>query len=163
MPRVLGLTVEEAENAEGVSGVFEIREVGTEYSDYAEGLICRQSPEEGETRKGGGLIIEVWTSAGEAEGTMQNIVGMTLQQAQSQMRDMIEEYDLSFEAPEEDRIYSDEYGKDEIVNISIECEDCNEVLFSLDAPGYGADGDGAEDETGDYEYDAPEPEEPQED
>lgn len=55
------------------------------------------------------------------------------------------------------------YGKDEIVNISIECEDCNEVLFSLDAPGYGADGDGAEDETGDYEYDAPEPEEPQED
>ena len=90
--------------------------MGTEYSDYAEGLICRQSPEEGETRKGGGLIIEVWTSAGEAEGTMQNILGMTLQQAQSQMRDMIEEYDLSFEAPEEDRIYSDEYGKDQIVS-----------------------------------------------
>ena len=55
------------------------------------------------------------------------------------------------------------YGKDEIVNISIECENCNEVLFSLDAPGYGADEDGAEDETGDYEYDAPETEEPQED
>ena len=54
------------------------------------------------------------------------------------------------------------YGEDEIVNISIECENCNEVLFSLDAPGYGADEDGAEDETGDYEYDAPETEEPQE-
>ena len=116
VPSVIGLTVEEAENLEGVAGIFEIREVGTEYSDYAEGLICRQSPEDGETRKGGGLVIEVWTSAGEAEGVMPNILGMTLPQAQSQMRDMIEEYDLSFEAPEEDRIYSDEYDKDEIVS-----------------------------------------------
>lgn len=28
------------------------------------------------------------------------------------------------------------YGNNEIVNISIECEDCNEVLFDIDAPGY---------------------------
>lgn len=28
------------------------------------------------------------------------------------------------------------YGESEIVNISIECEDCNEVLFDIDAPGY---------------------------
>lgn len=26
------------------------------------------------------------------------------------------------------------YGQDEVVNISIECEDCNEVLFDIDAP-----------------------------
>lgn len=74
------------------------------------------------------------------------------------------------------------YGESEIVNISIECEDCNEVLFSIDAPGYAwtrpepdeddgqeeeagaevvetGDGDaGAEkgEEPGSYEYDPPE-------
>lgn len=29
------------------------------------------------------------------------------------------------------------YGGEEIVNISIECEECNEVLFDMDAPGQG--------------------------
>jgi len=78
------------------------------------------------------------------------------------------------------------YGNDEIVNISIECEDCNEVLFDIDAPGYawarqeqggegeldegaeaagGTDGDDAEkdgadpgegEEPGGYGYEAPE-------
>lgn len=72
------------------------------------------------------------------------------------------------------------YGNDDIVNISIECEDCNEVLFDIDAPGYAwtrpettkgeeaaeeAEGeDEAEkdayhkegEESGGYEYEAPE-------
>lgn len=65
------------------------------------------------------------------------------------------------------------YGESEIVNISIECEDCNEVLFSIDAPGYAwtrpeqAEDDGLEedagaetDETGDGDADAEEGEEP---
>lgn len=38
------------------------------------------------------------------------------------------------------------YGQDEIVNISIECEDCNEVLFDIDAPS---------DEEDDYQYSEP--------
>lgn len=29
------------------------------------------------------------------------------------------------------------YGDDEIVNISIECEDCSEVLFDIDSPNVG--------------------------
>ena len=41
------------------------------------------------------------------------------------------------------------YGQDEIVNISIECEDCNEVLFDIDAPA-------ETEEPNDYEYNDPE-------
>lgn len=65
------------------------------------------------------------------------------------------------------------YGESEIVNISIECEDCNEVLFSIDAPGYAwtrperAEDDGLEEEAGaettepgDGDADAEEGEEP---
>lgn len=60
------------------------------------------------------------------------------------------------------------YGGEEIVNISIECEDCNEVLFDINAPGVN-DGDDAGtadnagesadvSETDGYEYDKPEEE-----
>lgn len=66
------------------------------------------------------------------------------------------------------------YGESEIVNISIECDDCNETLFSIDAPGYvwnraeqseegeqdeGAEAAGVDDEgeePGEYGYEAPE-------
>ena len=42
------------------------------------------------------------------------------------------------------------YGQDEIVNISIECEDCNEVLFDIDAPVEKDD-----DTPDDYQYEDP--------
>lgn len=66
------------------------------------------------------------------------------------------------------------YGESDIVNISIECEDCDEVLFSIDAPGYawtrteaGESGEPKKVKEGDtdhkegeepdgYEYEAPE-------
>ena len=41
------------------------------------------------------------------------------------------------------------YGQNKIVNISIECEDCNEVLFDMDAPEETEEPD-------DYEYNDPE-------
>ena len=60
------------------------------------------------------------------------------------------------------------YGGEEIVNISIECEDCNEVLFDINAPsvndGAGTDVDNGAEESADaseadgYEYDKPEEE-----
>ena len=60
------------------------------------------------------------------------------------------------------------YGGEEIVNISIECEDCKEVLFDINAPSVddGADADTADkaeesadvSETDGYEYDKPEEE-----
>lgn len=46
------------------------------------------------------------------------------------------------------------YGQDEIVNISIECEDCNEVLFDIDAPTEDEPHD--EGEGDGYQYNDPE-------
>ena len=52
------------------------------------------------------------------------------------------------------------YGDEEIVNIAIECEDCNEVLYSLDAPGYGPEEDTQDDDDDDgQDIDYGEPEE----
>ena len=117
VPSLIGLTVEEAEQREDVAGIFEIREVGSEpSSDYKEGLIVRQDPEDGETRKGSGLVIEVWVSAGEDVGEMEDVVGMTMTQAEQKLRDLIEQYDLTLEAREEDKEYSDEYEEDCIIS-----------------------------------------------
>lgn len=41
------------------------------------------------------------------------------------------------------------YGDDEIVNVSIECEDCSAVLFDIDAPTENDDEESAEDAAGD--------------
>ena len=47
------------------------------------------------------------------------------------------------------------YGEDEIVNISIECEDCSEVLFDIDSPNLGME-DAAEEEPSSEEEQAEE-------
>ena len=47
------------------------------------------------------------------------------------------------------------YGDDEIVNISIECEDCSEVLFDIDSPNLGME-DAAEEEPASEEEQAEE-------
>ncbi len=48
------------------------------------------------------------------------------------------------------------YGEDEIVNISIECEDCSEVLFNIDAPNLTEAEHPGEDIPEDYKYEEPE-------
>ena len=117
VPSLIGLTVEEAENRDDVAGIFEIREVGSEPSSkYSEGRIVRQDPDAGETRKGGGLIIQVWVSAGEDVGEMIDVTNMTVAQANVALRSLIEQYDLTVEAREEDEQYSDEYEADYIIS-----------------------------------------------
>ena len=117
VPSLIGLTVEEAENRDDVAGIFEIREVGSEPSSkYEEGRIVRQDPDAGETRKGGGLIIQVWVSAGEDVGEMIDVTNMTVAQANVALRSLIEQYDLTVEAREEDEQYSDEYEADYIIS-----------------------------------------------
>lgn len=49
------------------------------------------------------------------------------------------------------------YGDDELVNVSIECDDCHEVLFDIDAPSEDASSEIDVSDDG-YEYDAPESE-----
>ena len=117
VPSLIGLTVEEAENRDDVAGIFEIREVGSEPSSkYSEGRIVRQDPDAGETRKGGGLIIQVWVSAGEDVGEMIDVTDMTVAQANVALRSLIEQYDLTVEAREEDEQYSDELDAGYIIS-----------------------------------------------
>ena len=98
----------EAQEKEGVKDIFEVREVGSEFSaEYDAGLIVRQSPDAGEQRKGEGLVIEVWVSAGEDVGAMIDVTGKTEAEARIALRELKDQYDLTIEALEEDQKYDD--------------------------------------------------------
>ena len=72
VPNVLGYTLEEAEALDSVvEGGFQIVLKDDEpfYSEeYGVGKIARQSPAEGDVRKGDNRVITVWISAGEETG-----------------------------------------------------------------------------------------------
>lgn len=80
VPYVVGMTVEEAERAEGVEGLFEIvASESTEYSnEYGEGVILRQTPEADKTRRiaeGELDTITVTLSRGARSGGMLDLIG----------------------------------------------------------------------------------------
>ena len=103
VPDVLGYTVEQARNLDAVAdGTFKIVERGSEASDAEPGLIIRQDPEENEQKKGElPITIEVWTSAGEDVGKMIDVTNMTYAEAQVELGDLIDQYDLTLEIAEE--------------------------------------------------------------
>ena len=113
VPSVEGYTVEEARALDSVAdGTFKIVERGSEASDAQPGVIIRQSPEENEQKKGETPItIEVWTSAGEDVGTMIDVTDKTYAEAQVELRDLIEKYDLTLAMPEEEASEDVEEGK----------------------------------------------------
>ena len=110
---VLGLTVEEAQEKDGVKDVFDIVIAeGTVFSDeYPEGTIAKQEPE-AETHKKGQLPIpvKVWLSAGKDVGQMIDVTKIyTLAQAKSELKALESKYDLVLEEPaEESRVFHDE-------------------------------------------------------
>ena len=110
---VLGLTVEEAREKDGVKDVFDIVIAeGTVFSDeYPEGTIAKQEPE-AETHKKGQLPIpvKVWLSAGKDVGQMIDVTKIyTLAQAKSELKALESKYDLVLEEPaEESRVFHDE-------------------------------------------------------
>ena len=84
VPRVVGKTVEEAGEMEGVKDVFSIVERSSEYSDLPEGQIISQDPEADRKKKpaNGQLIeISVTVSRGARSGAMPNVVGMDARSA----------------------------------------------------------------------------------
>lgn len=107
---VLGLTLDEARELPGVKDVFEIEVAAdTVYSAvYEEGTIARQEPGEGATRKGNNTIITVWLSAGKDEGVMMDVSNTTVTQAKSELRNLVNKYNLSVLTLEEDKEYSNE-------------------------------------------------------
>lgn len=112
---VLGMTVEEAQQMEGIRDVFELKVM--EESIFSEeypipGTIARQSPEP-ETNKKGELPItlQVWLSAGKDMGEMIDVVTTpyTLAQAKTALKALVDQYDLILEEPtEESQVFHDE-------------------------------------------------------
>ena len=102
VPRVVGYTVEEANNLGSVKDIFDIV-VKEEpfYSDYPVGTIARQDPAEGEHRKGDNCVITVWVSAGEETGEMPYVLNKTVQEAKAEMKRLIDKYNLVIDDSEE--------------------------------------------------------------
>ena len=99
---VLGLTVEQAQELEGVKDVFEIK-VAEErvFSDtYPVDTIAKQNPAENDIRKPN-TVIEVWLSAGKDKGTMIDVTGMTIAQADRALSNLKEKYKLTIAIPDE--------------------------------------------------------------
>ena len=109
---VLGLTVEEAQEKDGIKDIFTIT-VAQEsvFSDYPAGTIAKQEPEDGDVCKGEKTAITVWLSAGKDVGKMIDVVTTphTLAQAKVKLKALEEKYDLILEEPtEESRVFHDE-------------------------------------------------------
>lgn len=89
-PDFRGMTLEEASN-EAAQYELTITEVGSEFSDdYAEGLICSQSPAQN-SNVSKGDIISVVISKGPQQSTVPDVRGQTLDNATK----MLQEADLS--------------------------------------------------------------------
>ena len=116
---VLGMTVEEAQETNGIKDIFTITvEESPIFSEYPAGTIAKQDPKEGEYRTGGRTEITVWISAGEDVGTMIDVTkNFTFAQAKSELKALAEKYDLVFEEPtEESKVFHDEVEAGYIVS-----------------------------------------------
>ena len=107
VPSLIGDTWETANDREGVQGIFELKNMGNEFSEYEAGTIIRQNPKEGEYRKGDNLVIQVWISAGEDIATMPNVVNQTVSEARVALKSLKDKYELEIIAPEEDMQFSE--------------------------------------------------------
>lgn len=114
---VVGYTVQQARQLEGVNGIFEIVEAGNKFSDdYAPGIIVEQDPSENSYRKGNNLIIRVWVSSGEETAKMPDVVNQSLSQAEKvTLADLIRRYSLVVVANQEDEQYHDKISAGNII------------------------------------------------
>ena len=102
---VLGLTVEEAQEKDGIKDIFTIAVAqDSVFSDYPAGTIAKQEPEDGAVCKGEKTEITVWLSAGKDVGKMIDVVTTphTLAQAKVELKALEEKYDLILEEPTEE-------------------------------------------------------------
>ena len=111
VPDVRGMTVEEAQLADGVKGIFEIVVKGTQRSDtYEPGQIMQQSPEAGRSRKSN-FVIEVYVAAEAVKVPMPNLSGMEYRQARIDLQEL--GLDLSFDMINQN---SDSTAKDLVIS-----------------------------------------------
>ena len=111
VPDVRGMTVEEAQLADGVKGIFEIVVKGTQRSDtYEPGQIMQQSPEAGRSRKSN-FVIEVYVAAEAVKVPMPAVSGMEYRQARIDLQEL--GLDLSFDMVNQN---SDSMAKDLVIS-----------------------------------------------
>ena len=107
VPYLVGMTIDEANEAEDVKGIFTIEQIGERASsEYAAGQIIEQSPEQGKTVKGN-RVISVFVSTGARTESMPNLVNTERRNAALQLKnldldlaidDTLEEYSESITA-----------------------------------------------------------------
>jgi beta-lactam-binding protein with PASTA domain/tRNA A-37 threonylcarbamoyl transferase component Bud32 len=107
VPRLIGMTIDEANEDENVKGIFTIEQIGQRASSkYAAGQIIEQSPERGKTVKGN-RVISVFVSSGAKTEKMPNLVNSERRNAALQLKnldlslvvdDTLEEYSESITA-----------------------------------------------------------------
>ena len=111
VPDVLGKTVEEAQQMEGIKGVFQIEVAGSKAdSNYQPGQIIEQDPKSGHVRKNN-LKITVWICAKEETNLMVNVLGKDVQDAKVELTNL--NLNLNVQIRE---VYSDEYAAGKVIS-----------------------------------------------
>ncbi len=106
VPKIIGMTIEQAQEDPQVKGIFEIEQIGQRASEYEAGTIIEQSPEDGKTVKGN-RVISVFVSTGVKSEQMPNLINTERRNAVLQLKnldldlvidDTVEEYSDSITA-----------------------------------------------------------------
>ena len=88
VPKIVGMTVEEAEKLQSIKDIFKIEVIGTkESSQFSEGQIVTQDPVEGTVRKNN-LTIQVFVCANEEKAYMPVTAGMTETEAKVKLKNL---------------------------------------------------------------------------
>lgn len=110
VPDVRGMTVEEAQEAEGVKDIFTVHVQGMRKTDeYQPGQIVEQDPIAGRTRKSN-FVIEVYVAEEPEKVLMKDLTGMEYRQARVLLTDL--GMNLKIESREES---SDKYGANAVI------------------------------------------------
>ena len=110
VPDIRGMTVEEAQEMEGVKDIFLIEVQGTRTTEeYQPGQIVEQDPAAGRTRKSN-LVIQVYVAAEPEKVPMKDLVGMEYRQARVLLTDMGLDLKITTET-----VSSDKYGADAVI------------------------------------------------
>ena len=110
VPDVRGMTVEEAQETDGVKDIFTVHVQGTRKTDeYQPGQIVEQDPIAGRTRKSN-FVIEVYVAEEPEKVLMKDLTGMEYRQARVLLTDL--GMSLKIESREES---SDKYGANAVI------------------------------------------------
>ena len=110
VPSILGYTLEEAQELEGIRDVFEIKVIGTKADDhYQPGQIVSQDPDKGTIRKSN-LVIQVYLCARTEEQVMPVLEGSDYQNAKI----LLQRMNLQLQIEKEEQ-FSTEYAAGEII------------------------------------------------